>query len=704
MFCTSPPFGGFPAKEANISLRTCYVKGCNLLLYICEKRGILAPMLHRSKTTVTIDTLKRIRMKKIQFKAHFKPKIESKKRTRAQLEEADNTPSDQPSSPILNQQTISSQNPKCRSTTIDWSSSQRIFIVTPTLRLLFMKKNERLCVYGRVAVRVLRGAVSVNGFILTPYTVPAHNLTRWWTLYSPYNHCAVVFDTGDSLLPFLGDSLQQTRTASLPTETTTSDDDEDALLLQAVTAGDSTADTVLALRSLSENYNNERRVVTSEGTSVASLFFTLSRRKRLHRPPHFRNLSNMFNLPQLRVVTRGDYAMEISAEWEALRQQCVRSVENVSQGPPTILLCGRKGVGKSTLSRYLLNSLLNVTPAVAYLETDIGQSEFTPPGLVSLTIVSSPLFGPPFTHITSPWDAYFVGDVTPKESTTLYLRAVLRLYSEYLQMNERLPLVINTHGWVKGEGFRLLLTLLTHIRPHYVVQLDTPSTENCERKPLLQTEVIQQLIASTASPFDGTQSTHWRPLVFSLLTPVTIPPPIRTSAKEKRELQLLAYFGALGKDVDYSLTNYIYKVQFRHLRICFMASEVPPSQALYALNAAIVGLGISDLPVNAMSSLATDNNLPTFILNAPPICRCVGLGLIHTIDTTARCFYIRTPVPMQQIQCVNTLLKGRIETPPFLFFMNTTVNTPYLSADSVGEGSLQRRARSFLPRRRFHSK
>jgi polynucleotide 5'-hydroxyl-kinase GRC3/NOL9 len=92
-------------------------------------------------------------------------------------------------------------------------------------------------------------------------------------------------------------------------------------------------------------------------------------------------------------------------------------------------------------------------PAVAYLETDIGQSEFTPPGFVSLVIVSSPLFGPPFTHLTHPTYAYFVGEVTPKSAISLYLHSVFKAYEDYLEhFGTELPLVVNTHGWVKGSN------------------------------------------------------------------------------------------------------------------------------------------------------------------------------------------------------------------------------------------------------------
>ncbi len=39
---------------------------------------------------------------------------------------------------------------------------------------------------------------------------------------------------------------------------------------------------------------------------------------------------------------------------------------------------------------------------MVYLDTDLGQPEFTPAGLVSLHVISSPVFGPSFMHLASP--------------------------------------------------------------------------------------------------------------------------------------------------------------------------------------------------------------------------------------------------------------------------------------------------------------
>jgi polynucleotide 5'-hydroxyl-kinase GRC3/NOL9 len=53
--------------------------------------------------------------------------------------------------------------------------------------------------------------------------------------------------------------------------------------------------------------------------------------------------------------------------------------------PPIIVIRGPKNCGKTTFSRYLVNLLLTKWKKVAYFDIDVGQPEFTPPGLISLT-------------------------------------------------------------------------------------------------------------------------------------------------------------------------------------------------------------------------------------------------------------------------------------------------------------------------------
>lgn len=60
-----------------------------------------------------------------------------------------------------------------------------------------------------------------------------------------------------------------------------------------------------------------------------------------------------------------------------------------------ILVKGPKRTGKSTFARSLANRLSTSFKRVAFLECDVGQTEFTPPGIIALNVLEHPVFGMP---------------------------------------------------------------------------------------------------------------------------------------------------------------------------------------------------------------------------------------------------------------------------------------------------------------------
>lgn len=148
---------------------------------------------------------------------------------------------------------------------------------------------------------------------------------------------------------------------------------------------------------------------------------------------------------------------------------------------PVVMVAGGKGVGKSTLSKLLVNTLLAQHPAVAYLECDTGQPEYTPCGLVSLHILTAPVTGPAFTHLQPAVASVFTGTDSSGNDPAAYLRALFGLYDLFLfgadkrvdggaaaalassmvcccpcrnrcLAQGKIPLIINTQGWVRGTG------------------------------------------------------------------------------------------------------------------------------------------------------------------------------------------------------------------------------------------------------------
>jgi hypothetical protein len=137
---------------------------------------------------------------------------------------------------------------------------------------------------------------------------------------------------------------------------------------------------------------------------------------------------------------------------------------------PIYIVVGPTNSGKSTFAQYLINTVLNRYPSVALLETDIGQSEVTPSGLVSLTLLTQPLYGPSNVHLRAPCAAHYLGQSSVIRCSPVFQNAVNALVDHYrtkvLTGNTiAIPLVVNTHGWVTTTGWSTTLRTIRHVQP-----------------------------------------------------------------------------------------------------------------------------------------------------------------------------------------------------------------------------------------------
>jgi mRNA cleavage and polyadenylation factor CLP1 P-loop len=170
------------------------------------------------------------------------------------------------------------------------------------------------------------------------------------------------------------------------------------------------------------------------------------------------------------------------------------------------VVCGAKGVGKSTCVRYVVNRLLSKTDAVAIIDCDLGQPEFTTPGLLSLHIITEPILSPSHMHIKQPLLSYFIGDITSKNEPELFAKALTALAAKYhklqsdlIKKNETfqrrndaevnsfsmlsdrkfkprmvpLPLIVNTDGSVRFMGAEVLTAVMEIVQPTHVMHISS---------------------------------------------------------------------------------------------------------------------------------------------------------------------------------------------------------------------------------------
>lgn len=393
-----------------------------------------------------------------------------------------------------------------------------------------------------------------------------------------------------------------------------------------------------------------------------------------------------------------------------------------------------QGVGKSTLVRLAVNTLLQHVPTVGLLDVDPGQAELTPPGLVSLTRLTVPLLGPPAIRLgcseaPQPVEQRFIGDVSPKADPVAYAAAVNSLLAAWRSTHSSRAggvLIVNTMGWVRGLGLELLCSLLRCCEPTHVLSLASeqergvPSgvfwtlpgepVPQCERIDLMAAAPGPQQPVALADPTNGDVEAERgarldNPAQLGTLAQVKL----RTSAELRGLLWAAWCHRATAAESDAladtvwadawaprigggstatalvaeSLTSAPpYCVHGSLLRIVALLSSLASGEVWHALNGAIVGLGVQQ----------PDDMVP----------HCLGLALIRSVDPAAGTLYVLTPVPVGLAATADSLLLGKLELPLGLLLASPH-SSPYLAmnalsgAEATGAGAM--RSRNNLLRR-----
>ncbi|XP_015446881.1 polynucleotide 5'-hydroxyl-kinase NOL9 isoform X2 [Pteropus alecto] len=297
----------------------------------------------------------------------------------------------------------------------------------------------------------------------------------------------------------------------------------------------------------------------------------------------------------------------------ALEELVNVSCEEVD-GCPVILVCGSQDVGKSTFNRYLINQLLNSISCVDYLECDLGQTEFTPPGCISLLNITEPILGPPFTHQRTPQKMVYYGKAACKNNYENYIEIIKYVFSSYRRES---PLIVNTMGWVTDKGLLLLIDLIRLLSPSHVVQF---SSGRSKYMPNLTPDYVDDMdglytkskskvrnrgfqLAEFAESLEFADEDKESPLMFTghKLMCVQSDFAFRKTPRNRdshnrilRDLAVLGYLGQLQPPVPkplcplHGLTPY--QVPFNAVALRILHADVAPTHILYAVNASWVGL------------------------------------------------------------------------------------------------------------------
>ncbi|XP_031261517.1 polynucleotide 5'-hydroxyl-kinase NOL9 [Pistacia vera] len=338
--------------------------------------------------------------------------------------------------------------------------------------------------------------------------------------------------------------------------------------------------------------------------------------------------------------------------------------------PPIALICGAKNCGNTTFSRCLVNILLQRYRRVAYLDTDVGQPEFTAPGFLSLTVVDKLTPDLTIPCLKTPERCFFFGDVSSKRDPTAYLKCIFTLYDYYRKEycisdknkstgRTELPLVVNTPGWVKGFGYDMLVDMLRYITPSHVVKIKISFESKNLPAGAFWLDGDSDGDVNLMEISSARQDSYNRSVL------------IQKDARLLRDLRIMAYFRQCFssnqnittiKELAHALASHPpYEVPISSIKIRHLHCQVPSTEIFYSLNATIVGLATS-------SEMC--ENLPW----------CVGLGIVRGIDTLKGLLYVITPVPPSILEKVDLFLQGFIQIPTCLLQVQGCTS-PYISVN-----------------------
>ncbi|MFH4978092.1 hypothetical protein AB6A40_004801 [Gnathostoma spinigerum] len=419
----------------------------------------------------------------------------------------------------------------------------------------------------------------------------------------------------------------------------------------------------------------------AEGDSLILLRFksspVASIMKEIYKDPFFVPTALNFrfvHLSQFCAITLKSWKAPVSTFGEDVVAAHYRNIvaRSEKEGKTITMIVGDKGVGKSTLAREIVNFVLDKELYdVYYLDADIGQAEFTPPGCISLHKVAEPMLGSPaFTQLSSCSNSYFFGDISPANDVALYQQLIIKLVNVFRSTTlSRSLLIINYLGWIYDRGTQLLNDLINSVSPDIIIRLKTVDDQTIERPD----EGFPGNVKYSSSALLLDCKTKRDVMIDSL------------SPADHRKCLTIGYFAHLLPAPSPSAFPNIWPLTVRFKAIAIYMhpdiSLIPDTYLFAALNATLVALCSWERKPGCdmvKRRILDDPEMVEIIHSDTVYLKFYGFGFIRAIDVEKKLFYMITPVPKATLKHVNTFARGtKINLPSIFFTSQEFKDAPY---------------------------
>lgn len=150
---------------------------------------------------------------------------------------------------------------------------------------------------------------------------------------------------------------------------------------------------------------------------------------------------------------------------------------------PVVMVVGPTDVGKSTLCRLLLNYAVRGGRRPLYVDLDVGQGNIGIPGTIGSVLIERPASIEEGFSMNAPL-VYHYGHVAPSHNPMLFNKLISRMADvirERIQANRKIEtsgVIINTCGWVRGDGYLQIKHIAQAFEVDVILVLDQERVYN----------------------------------------------------------------------------------------------------------------------------------------------------------------------------------------------------------------------------------
>lgn len=166
-----------------------------------------------------------------------------------------------------------------------------------------------------------------------------------------------------------------------------------------------------------------------------------------------------------------------------LLEQMRDTAESIGSHGPVVLIAGPSDVGKSTLTRILLNYAVRRQRTPLLVDFDVGQGFFSVPGTIGMSVIERVAEAESSFSQAAPL-IYSFGGLSPSSNINLYnllIEKAAKSMASKFEADRKVDssgAIINTCGWVTGSGYKSLLTIAKEFEANVVLVLDQERVYN----------------------------------------------------------------------------------------------------------------------------------------------------------------------------------------------------------------------------------